>query len=678
MGLSILRVHIDPNSRRFIEQVPTAQYATARGAKVLASPWDPPSALLDYSGNDPRLPYENYGAYVEHLNSFNTLMNDSGVPLYAISIQNEPDIGEWTDWSPSEILTFAREFAGDIETRVLAAESFNFGRHYTDPILNDSAASANVDIIGGHIYGNGLYDYPLARAKGKQVWMTEHLTGSDAPSYNNWSLALNLGKEIHDCMEANFSAYIWWYIRRFYGLIREEGVLSEKGYAMIHYSKFVRPGSVRVAATVSNATGIYATAFKTDTSMTIVALNITGGAVEVSFDVANSGHGDFVTFSSGATGRMVSKGLVSATEGTFSVTLDPRSISTITTTPGAAGRVSNQPPVAVAGQGRTLWLDADESGAAFTLDASGSSDPDGEIVSYSWLRDGVVVSDKLSHDLVLPAGAYSYMLWVTDNEGTVGIDTINLLVKKATTTDLWLEPECGEVGSAWDIVESGSASNNYYVTGPAGIENIEAPSELAEDLIRMDFNLTEKGTYRIWGRVIAQHGGEDSFWLRMDDADWIRWEGMTPVLVWNWEEAEDADNPGSLAFNLEAGDHTLQLCYREDGALLDKLLITNTGLIPSGVGGETEGCTVSAMDREGLSAGPAVFPNPSAGNFLVEWDQGFTRMEILSTGGKVLFTRNWTVSQKRVEVDSGLGSGLYLLRISGEARRMHRLVILEK
>ena len=130
------------------------------------------------SGNDPRLPFANFGAYVDHLNIFNTLMNTNGVPIYAISVQNEPDIGGWTDWTPAEILTFVKEFGQDIDTRVLAAESFNFNRSYTDPVLNDSAASTNVDIISGHICGNGLYDYTLARSKGKPVWMTEHLTGS--------------------------------------------------------------------------------------------------------------------------------------------------------------------------------------------------------------------------------------------------------------------------------------------------------------------------------------------------------------------------------------------------------------------------------------------------------------------------------------------------------------------
>ena len=42
------------------------------------------------------------------------------------------------------------------------------------------------------------------------------------------------------------SAYVWWYIRRSYGLIKENGNISKRGYCMAQYSKFVRPNDVRV------------------------------------------------------------------------------------------------------------------------------------------------------------------------------------------------------------------------------------------------------------------------------------------------------------------------------------------------------------------------------------------------------------------------------------------------
>ena len=89
----------------------------------------------------------------------------------------------------------------------MAPESYHFCRQLTDPILNDSAACANLDIVAGHIYGGGLQSYPLAAEKGKEVWMTEHLILE-----NDWSAALSTANDINACLSSGMSAYIWWYI----------------------------------------------------------------------------------------------------------------------------------------------------------------------------------------------------------------------------------------------------------------------------------------------------------------------------------------------------------------------------------------------------------------------------------------------------------------------------------
>jgi hypothetical protein len=40
-----------------------------------------------------------------------------------------------------------------------------------------------------------------------------------------------------------------------------------------------------------------------------------------------------------------------------------------------------------------------------------------------------------------------------------------------------------------------------------------------------------------------------------------------------------------VTFNLTGGSHTLTIAYREDGAKLDKVLVTNdSGFVPSGAG----------------------------------------------------------------------------------------------
>jgi glucuronoarabinoxylan endo-1,4-beta-xylanase len=125
----------------------------------------------------------------------------NGVPLYAMSVQNEPDIQvtyESCDWTPEQLVTWLREQGPRFgDTKLIAAASFNFNRMMTDPILNDPEPEAQVDIIGGHIYGNGLSDYPLTRELVKEVWMTEHYTNSQI-SADAWPQALDVAKEIAD------------------------------------------------------------------------------------------------------------------------------------------------------------------------------------------------------------------------------------------------------------------------------------------------------------------------------------------------------------------------------------------------------------------------------------------------------------------------------------------------
>jgi len=44
--------------------------------------------------------------------------------------------------------------------------------------------------------------------------------------------------------------------------MKEDGTISKRGYMMAHYSKFVRPGYVRVDATKNPTYNVYLSAYK--------------------------------------------------------------------------------------------------------------------------------------------------------------------------------------------------------------------------------------------------------------------------------------------------------------------------------------------------------------------------------------------------------------------------------
>ena len=333
IGMSLLRVRVPYDPEQFALEVPTAARAVELGATVIASPWTPPAALKsngDIVGGS--LLVDSYAAYADHLLSFRDFMQESGVPLYAISVQNEPDINvtyESCSWTAPEIAAWlAQEGPRFGDTKLIASESYNFNPLMTDPILQDPAAEPEVDIIGGHLYGRRPADYPLARSLGKELWMTEHYTDSNNPA-NLWPNALAVGKEIHDAMSANFSAYIWWYIRRAYGPITEDGLVSKRGYLLSQYAKFVRPGDVRVAASAPTAPDVYVTAYKGDGGrVAVVAVNMSTDPRDVTLDLSNGCVDRLTRFSTSATEDVGDDGVVELSNGRAPVTLAGQSVTT--------------------------------------------------------------------------------------------------------------------------------------------------------------------------------------------------------------------------------------------------------------------------------------------------------------------------------------------------------------
>lgn len=298
LGFSILRIHVDENSSNWSKEIATAKSAISHGAVVFASPWNPPASMQEKftrngTANQTRLKYDQYGAYAQHLNSFVKYMKDNGAPLYAISVQNEPDYAHtWTWWTPQEMLNFMKNNAGSITgAKVIAPESFQYLKNMSDPILNDAAALANMDILGAHFYGTSVSNMPYSlfqqKGSGKELWMTEvYVPNSDADSADRFPEALEVAYNMHNgIVEGNFQAYVWWYIRRSYGPMKEDGTMSKRGAMMAQYSKFVRPGYVRVDATKNPNTNVYISAYKGDGKAVIVAINKGTSSVSQKFSL---------------------------------------------------------------------------------------------------------------------------------------------------------------------------------------------------------------------------------------------------------------------------------------------------------------------------------------------------------------------------------------------------------
>jgi|LSQX01.2.fsa_nt_gb glucuronoarabinoxylan endo-1,4-beta-xylanase len=342
LGFSILRVHVDPDKSKWPLEVPTAKSAIEHGAIVFASPWDPPADMVHNVNGQRHLRPDKYAAYVQHLNDFISYMKENGVELYAMSVQNEPDYADqWTWWTPQEMLNFMKNNAGDINCRVMAPESFQYRKNMSDPILNDPKALANMDILGVHLYGTQLseFKYPLFKQKGagKDLWMTEVYYPNSSSQADTWPEALETAIHMHNSMvEADFQAYVWWYIRRYYGPMKDDGTISKRGAMMAHFSKYVRPGYVRVDATKSPATNVYVSAYKGDNKVAVVAINKSNSAVTLKFSIQNEKPSKVSSWVTTASSNLSAGTPINVTSDSFTATLPAQSTTTFVADLGSA------------------------------------------------------------------------------------------------------------------------------------------------------------------------------------------------------------------------------------------------------------------------------------------------------------------------------------------------------
>lgn len=327
MGLSILRVRIDPNSSQWGSEKANAQKAKAAGAIILASPWSPPAAMkTNNNTTGGELKPTSYAAYATHLKNFcNNLGN-----VDVVSLQNEPNINvdyESCDWTPAQILEFCKNNAQSIGTPLMIPEAYNFDFKYSDPVLNDSAASSHISYIGGHIYGAKASNYANAIKKGKKVWMTEHYYNGDTIEE-----CLKMAREMAECMYFNMNAYVWWYLRQpGCNLMNAGGTLKKKGYTMAQFSKFVRPGYFRVDATYQPKSGVLVVAFKGEKQNTIVVVNLNTAVKSQTFSFKNDTISGVKKYVTSRSKNLNDEGTITVAGNSFTDNLETQSITTYVT-----------------------------------------------------------------------------------------------------------------------------------------------------------------------------------------------------------------------------------------------------------------------------------------------------------------------------------------------------------
>jgi hypothetical protein len=139
---------------------------------------------------------------------------------------------------------------------------------------------------------------------------------------------------------------------------------------------------------------------------------------------------------------------------------------------------------------------------------------------------------------------------------------------------LTFEAEAATLGSDWLVARDEQASAGAYVSVAPGTQSIAAaPTGKAAALV-IPFSVKADGSYALFARLNCPSADDDSVWVKMDSGPFGMFNGLG-TSGWSWVKLD--------RYPLKAGEHTLTIAYREDGAKLDKLSLTNSPYPPEGM-----------------------------------------------------------------------------------------------
>jgi glucuronoarabinoxylan endo-1,4-beta-xylanase len=347
IGLSLLRVQIKPEG--ITTELQTAKKAVARGAKVWAAPWSPPGEWKDNgkTTDGGTLLDEHRQDWADRLATFATNMAAEGVPLLAISAQNEPNYTATWDtcrYTPAQMVTFIRDFLGPAlaaqgqAVPVMAPETQGWDRfaQFADPLMADPGTVAIMGPLAMHHYAGAPYDYAPAKTAGKVLWETEVSDDKGGQQTDNTiDSGLRVAAMIHDNLViGNVSAWHYWWLMPNgssggNGALARGTELLPRAWVLGNWSRFVRPGFVRVAVTAEPQRFVYATAFAEPTSGRFVIVAINQGYTELAqdFTVAGGTATEVTPWVTSASQRLAGQAAVPIVDGAFSATLAARSVT---------------------------------------------------------------------------------------------------------------------------------------------------------------------------------------------------------------------------------------------------------------------------------------------------------------------------------------------------------------
>jgi glucosylceramidase len=247
--------------------------------KIMASPWSAPIWMKSNGASKGgHLLKQYYATYARYFVKYIKAMQSKGLPIHAVTIQNEPQHGGNNPsmlMDAAEQTEFVRDYLGPqfkaarLNTEIVIWDHNADHPEYPIHVLNDAKAKSFIAASAFHLYlGNETalsqvheqhpnrkiyFTEQWTGAKGDYggdlMWHMEHVVIGTIQNWSSlvleWNLAANAKYEPHTiggCTECK-GAFT----------IQGEAIQRNVSYYIIgQISKFVPPGSIRIGATVNN------------------------------------------------------------------------------------------------------------------------------------------------------------------------------------------------------------------------------------------------------------------------------------------------------------------------------------------------------------------------------------------------------------------------------------------
>lgn len=137
-----------------------------------------------------------------------------------------------------------------------------------------------------------------------------------------------------------------------------------------------------------------------------------------------------------------------------------------------------------------------------------------------------------------------------------------------------IEAETGTLIEPFQIATDPAASGGSYIVVPDGTGD-QGSSTPARGIAEYHFVVEQAGDYVVWARIFSTGPTNDTFWISVDNGAFVRWNLATGP-GWHWDMANAHGGADPLVTPLTAGAHRVRIAWREDGAGLDKIVITTS------------------------------------------------------------------------------------------------------